>query len=231
MLIDRGIDGNKIHVITNGVDLTRFQPQARDKNLTDRLGLTGKFVAGYVGTHGMAHGLETLLDAAAILQDQGRNGIRLLLLGSGAQKARLKQRACTMQLDNILFLDTVSRTEVPRYWSLLDASIIHLRDNALFSAVIPSKLFESMAMGLPVLHGVRGESAQILEESNAGLLFAPGNCHELAANLSRMADDESLRTRLGASGIKAAVGYNRKILARQMLNILESVVSEPGKSR
>lgn len=85
-----------------------------------------------------------------------------------------------------------------------------------------------MAMGIPVLHGVRGESARIMKASNAGLLFTPGSSYELAANLARLADDAPLRVRLGERGVKAAAGYDRKNLANQMLNILEGVIRKPG---
>ncbi len=226
ILADRGIDDSKIHVVTNGVDLARFRPRLPDNTLKKNLGFDGKFLAGYVGTHGMAHGLNTLLDAAALINEQGRDDIYFLLLGSGAEKAQLKRRAKRMQLGNVLFLDSVPRTEVTRYWSLLDASIIHLRDEELFSTVIPSKLFECMAMGVPVLHGVNGESALILERSNAGLLFAPCDENELAAGIVRLADDKSLCEQLGANGLMAAANYDRKKLADQMLDIFQGVLKK-----
>jgi glycosyltransferase involved in cell wall biosynthesis len=84
-LIGRGIDEGKIHVITNGVDLDRFQPRKKDANLVDRYGLAGKFVAGYIGTHGMAHALETILDAAKDIKNlSGGDDFRFILLGNGA---------------------------------------------------------------------------------------------------------------------------------------------------
>ncbi|MCA9181591.1 MAG: glycosyltransferase family 4 protein, partial [Planctomycetales bacterium] len=159
-LIGRGINGDKIHVVTNGVDISRFNPREKDVELVHRLGLADKFVAGYIGTHGMAHALETLLEAADKLRRRpDGDRYRILLLGDGARKAELEAKAQSMGLDNVLFVDSVSKDEVVRYWSLLDVSIIHLRKTELFTTVIPSKLFECMGMGIPVLHGVEGESA------------------------------------------------------------------------
>lgn len=223
-LIARGIDGAKIHVITNGVDLTRFQPMARDADLAGRLGLTDRFVAGYIGTHGMAHALETVLEAAALMRQhpQGAN-VRFVLLGDGAQKQALKARAQRMGLDNVLFLDTVPKAEVPRYWSLLDASIIHLRKADNFTQVIPSKLFECMGMGIPVLHGVAGESAEIVEREGVGLTFEPENAQALCAGLLRLVQDRALYADLRAHCLAAAPRYERTALAHRMLTLLEQV--------
>ena len=127
--------------------------------MAGRLGLAGKFVLGYIGTHGMAHALETILEKAARIQvlPEGAN-VRFVLLGDGARKQALREIAADRGLDNVLFLDTVPKADVPRYWSLLDVSIIHLRQADNFTQVIPSKLFECMGMGIPVLHGVAGET-------------------------------------------------------------------------
>src|SRR5690606_11702410 len=100
---------------------------------------------------------------------------RFIFLGDGAEKAALIAQAKTRSLSNVIFIDSVPKEEVARYWSLLDASIIHLKRTDLFKSVIPSKLFESMGMGIPVLHGVEGESAAIVEQENVGLLFEPEN--------------------------------------------------------
>jgi len=223
-LIARGIDGAKIHVITNGVDLTRFQPMARDAELVGRLGLTDRFIAGYIGTHGMAHALETVLEAAALMRQhpQGAN-VRFVLLGDGAQKQALKARAQRMALDNVLFLDTVPKAEVPRYWSLLDVSIIHLRKADNFTQVIPSKLFECMGMGIPVLHGVAGESAEIVKREGVGLTFEPENVQALCEGLLRLAQDRALYADLRAHCLAAAPRYERTALAHRMLTILEQV--------
>ena len=127
-LIRRGIDGGKIHVVTNGVDIKRFNLRDKDTDLVHKLGIEGKFVAGYIGTHGMAHALETLLEAAEILKTRpDGDRFRIMLLGDGARKSVLVTQAQSKGLDNIIFVDSVAKKEVARYWSLLDVSIIHLR--------------------------------------------------------------------------------------------------------
>lgn len=221
-LISRGIAHDKIHVVTNGVDLSKIRPRPKDAALEDELGLKGKFVAGYIGTHGMAHGLETLLDAAAILRcHPNGDRYRILMLGDGAERAMLKEQARSCNLDNVIFLETVLKTEVGRYWSLLDVSIIPLRRSPLFLTVIPSKLFECMALGLPVLHGVEGESADIVTSNDVGLTVEPENAEALAAGIMSLERDELLRARLATNGPVAAKKYDRKVLAIQMLRVIE----------
>ena len=226
-LIRRGIDGEKIAVVTNGVDISRFQPRAKDRELEQKLGLEGKFVAGYVGTHGMAHGLDTLLRAGRLLQErpEGKD-IRILLLGDGANKVALVEQAKNMGLNNVLFLDSVAKEQVVRYWSLLDASIIHLKKTELFMTVIPSKLFECMGMGIPVLHGVAGESAGIVEREGCGEVFESENTEALCAGLLRMSTMPELRERYRQNGLAAARRYDRRALALQMLAEVEATVLE-----
>jgi glycosyltransferase involved in cell wall biosynthesis len=225
-LIRRGIDGGKIDVITNGVDIHRFTPRVKDAALEHELGFEGCFVAGYIGTHGMAHALETLLQAMHTLQQHPQGSdTRLLLLGDGARKAELKLEAERLGLRNVRFVDTVPKDEVVRYWSLLDVSIIHLRQTELFTTVIPSKLFECMGMGIPVLHGVAGESADIVQREGVGLVFEPENTQQLVEGLLRMRSDSTFRAELKAAGLQAARRYDRSHLAAKMLGVLRQAMS------
>ena len=229
-LVSRGIDKNKIFVITNGVDSTQFKPRRKDQDLQKKFGLDGKFVSGYIGTHGLAHSLETILDAARQLKDsQEHDQYRFVLLGDGAKKHALQQRAEQENLDNVIFIDSVSKDQVVRYWSLLDVSIIHLKKEVLFTTVIPSKLFECMGMGVPILHGVMGESADIVETEDVGLLFEPQNSVALVRQLKKLATDKILTERLKLNGPIAAKKYDRKTLARQMLSLLEELIIEKTK--
>lgn len=222
ILIKRGVDASKIKVITNGVDSSRFRPMLKDTELVCKYGLRGKFVAGYVGTHGMSHALETVLYAAEKLMNiNNAKDIRIIFLGDGARKAGLKQKALDMRLDNVIFIDSVPKEEVPRYWSLLDVSIIHLKKTALFENVIPSKLFECMGMGIPVLHGVAGESADIVEQKGVGIVFEPENADALCENLLKLRKDEVLHAEMRARCLAAAGEYDRSHLAGSMLKTLE----------
>jgi glycosyltransferase involved in cell wall biosynthesis len=221
-LASRGIDAAKIEVVTNGVDISRFQPRPKDRELLAELGLEDAFVAGYIGTHGMAHALETLLDAADRLRDEG---VVFLFLGDGARKQALRDKAREMGLQNVRFVDTVKKEDVARYWSILDVSVIHLRKTDLFTTVIPSKLFESMGMGLPVLHGVEGESADIVRAEGAGIPFEPENADELCAAIRRLRSDPAEMQRFREACLAGARNYDRATLAGRMLAVLERVVA------
>lgn len=221
-LISRGIDGSKIEIVTNGVDISQFTPRPKDAALTKELGLEGKFVAGYIGTHGLCHGLETLVTAAERLRG---TGIVFLFLGDGARKQFLRDMAAEKQLDNVVFIDSVKKAEVPRYWSILDVSVIHLQKAELFTTVIPSKLFESMGMGLPVLHGVEGESADIVRDEHAGIPFEPENVDELVAALRRLKDNPAELDQFRTSCLKGAQNYDRTNLALKMMRILDGVAA------
>jgi hypothetical protein len=222
-LVSRGIDGSKIEVVTNGVDLSQFKPRSKDPALERQLGLEGKFVVGYIGTHGLAHALETVLDAAERLRG---TDVVFLLLGDGARKQALREDAARRGLDNVVFIDTVPKAEVPRYWSILDVSLIHLQKTELFTTVIPSKLFESMGMGLPVLHGVEGESARIVRDENAGIPFEPENADALVAALRRLKENPAELAQFKASCLKGAQNYDRTNLALKMMRILEGVAAK-----
>lgn len=229
-LIERGIEASKIHVVTNGADLSLFRPRDKDAELVQSLGLERKFVAGYIGTHGLAHALETLLEALQLLQEEGNDHFHLLFLGNGASKATLVARAAELKLRNVTFVDSVPKADVVKYWSLLDVSIIHLRKTELFTTVIPSKLFECMAMGIPVLHGVEGESADIVKREKVGLPFEPENAQELKDCLLRLQREPALLADLRRNGPIAATHYDRSALALKMLRHLEKAAGLPAKS-
>ena len=226
-LIKRGVDGNKIQVVTNGVDLNHFMPQEKDAELVRELRLQNRFVAGYIGTHGMAHGLETLLGAAELIQNNpSGKDVVILFLGNGAKKSELVASAKSKGLSNVLFLDSISKADVTRYWSLLDVSIIHLRKSELFTSVIPSKLFECMGMGIPVAHGVAGESAQIVLSEQVGEVFESDNSVQLVELLLDLKNDPNRIDKYRKNGIDAARRYDRKHLAETMLEILNELVSK-----
>jgi hypothetical protein len=135
----------------------------------------------------------------------------------------LQADAARRGLRNVLFVDTVPKEQVARWWSLLDAAIIHLRRTELFTTVIPSKLFECMGMGIPVLHGVAGESAGIVMHEGVGIVFEPENATQLVDGLLRLRDNEQLRRRLADAALAAAARYDRNALALRMLDILRGL--------
>ncbi|MEN9642857.1 MAG: hypothetical protein RIR77_2046 [Planctomycetota bacterium] len=226
VLISRGIDGDKIHVVTNGVDLSQFTPRTKDQQLLQRHGLEGKFVVGYIGTHGMCQALETVIKAADTLRSED---VSFLLLGDGARKQSLQELAQARGLSNVIFLDSVGKAEVPGYWSILDVSITHLQRSPLFTTVIPSKMFESMGMGIPVLHGVEGESAEIVKKYNVGEAFTPEDSKELCDRIMGVRRDRVRLASYRRNCLESAQHFDRSALAMNMLSVLQSVAGRHSR--
>ncbi|MDC3116901.1 glycosyltransferase family 4 protein [Alphaproteobacteria bacterium] len=219
-LINRGIDGSKIHVITNGVNLMKFKKKSKNKNLLKKLNLENCFICGYIGTHGLAHSLETVLKAAKILTNNGLEDIKFLFLGDGAEKNKLIKYSKNQMLNNVVFIDSVSRQEVSLYWSLLDVTIIHLKNIDTFKSVIPSKMFESMAMGIPLLHGVSGESQDIVKKNKIGICFKSENEDSLINSILQIKNNKELYTFFEKNCQKSALEFDRSNLAKKMFNII-----------
>jgi len=223
-LARRGIDPRKVVVVTNGADLSRFTPRPAAAGLRASLGLRDDdFVVGYIGTHGMAHGLQTLLRAALRLQGHPAGAhCRFLFVGNGADKSRLVASATEMGLKNVRFVDPVPKDKVVDYWSVLDVSVLHLLNQPLFATVIPSKLFESMAMGVPVLSSVPGETQSIVATAGAGVAFRAEDDEDLALQILSLAADPAAVASMRERAAKAAPGFDRARLAARMLEYLAS---------
>ena len=227
-LMRRGVPDAKIHVIKNGVDLSRFQPQPKDQDLLDELELNGKFVIGYIGTHGMAHALDFVLHAAAACRIED---IHILLLGDGAEKQRLLQLHERLQLTNVTMLPFVAKDEVIRYISILDAALVNLKKSDTFKTVIPSKIFENAALRKPILLGVEGESKGIIDSYGAGLTFEPENQADFLHRIADMYRDQRGYEILQEGCSRLAKAFDRKTLAQRMLQTLQQVApSEAAKT-
>lgn len=223
-LQDRGVSGERITVIPNGVDPDMFFPIPADISLQQELQLEDKFVVGYLGTHGLAHGLESVVEAARLAgQTDDLTAVHFITVGAGAQFDRIKEIAS--DLDNFTMIGQVSRADILRYWSLLDASLIHLKASPLFESVIPSKMFEAMAMGVPLLHGVAGESADIVRTSRSGICFAAEQPEALLSAIRQISTDKDAYQQMKTSCLSSAQNYNRVYLADRMADCLQGVVN------
>ncbi len=220
---------DRISVITNGVDLRLFVPAKPDPRFLHLWDLEGKFVCSYVGTIGMAHGLEVVLEAARLLQAKGRDDIRFCLVGDGARRQHLEEQARRQGLDRlVIFTGRQPKDEIPRILASSDCCLVHLRKCDLFGTVLPSKIFEMMAMGRPILLGVDGEARRIVLESGAGLAIEPESAEALVAAVERLADAPD-RGALAGSRARQYVAqhYNRDVLASRYLELLHQVAGVP----
>lgn len=219
--IARHVDGlspDEVPVITNGVSLDRFDPGLDGDAVRAQFNLpVDRPVALYAGTHGMSHGLETVIDAARLTPE-----VTWVLVGEGARKEALVDYG--RGVPNVVFLPGQPATAMPALYAMSDVALVPLRDLELFNTVIPSKLFEIWAMGRPLVLGVRGEAARIVTQSQAGVVVEPESAEALAAAVAELMADDARRAEMGAAGRRfVEEHYDRKVLAARYLRVLEGV--------
>jgi glycosyltransferase involved in cell wall biosynthesis len=223
---ERGTAADKIVVVKNGVDLEQFSRVERDHSLARELGVEGRFTAAYFGTHGMAHGLDVVLRAAALLRNDPR--IVFLLVGDGAERRALEATRTELGLTNIVMLEQQSKERMPALWSLADAALVLLRKSDVFKMVIPSKIFEAMGAARPIVLGVEGETRDIIERAGCGIPIEPENSDQLAAALQYLAERPELAGEMGAKGrAYVAREHDRRVLAARLGNELAELVRAP----
>lgn len=220
-LVAKGVPAEKIAVVPNGVDQDLFRTQAPDAALRARFGLDGRFVCSYIGTIGMACGLDTVLRAAQRLKAAGREDVLFLLVGDGAVRAELEAQARREGLDNVRFAGRLAKAEMPAAYSVSDACLIHLRRTELFTSVMPSKIFEACGMARPVINGVTGYAAEWIERSGGGVNIPAEDETALLAAVDRLKNDPELARRLGEAGHDFVTEhFNRDRLAGEYLEVI-----------
>lgn len=210
-LISRRVRSDKVFVVPNGANTKLFKALAPPRAVSCQ----GRMTVGYVGTHGMAHGLDFVLGVA-----RKEPAIRFMFVGEGAEKRRLIR--LSGDLHNVKFLNPVPKTKIPDILSSLDYALVNLKDTPTFRTVIPSKIFESAAMGVPILIGVDGEAREIIDQFGAGLFYEPENPDSFRAVLRQA---QSIREtpeyeKLQDGCRRLAAAYDRRTLAEEMLKII-----------
>ena len=217
-IINRGFSPEKIHVVKNGVNANLYVPKAKSQALLNKLNVNNKFIISYIGTHGMAHRLDFILHCAATITDPT---FHFLFIGDGAEKNSLIKLKNELGLKNVTMLDSIKKNEVPEYFSISDISLIPLKKSTLFQTVIPSKIFESSAMQIPILLGVEGESKTIIESYGAGLCFDPENETDFIQKLNQLYTNKTLYNSCKSGCEDLATAFDRKQLAKKMYRILQ----------
>ncbi len=215
VLVERHVPLPKITVIPNGADLDRFRldvsPIQVDEDATD----SSTFRCLYVGTVGMASGLDLIIRAAKILKIRGDESIRFIIVGDGADRSRLQRLCCESGLTNVIFTGLVKKSLIPAYVKAAHACLVHLRNDPLFKTVLPSKLFEALAMEKPVILGVKGSASALLIESGGGISIEPENEQELLTAIDTLKGSDRRCKALGNAGRRYVSEYfNRDHFAR-----------------
>jgi UDP-N-acetylmuramyl pentapeptide phosphotransferase/UDP-N-acetylglucosamine-1-phosphate transferase/glycosyltransferase involved in cell wall biosynthesis len=223
-LCKRGVPAERLSVIPNGVDAHLLSAHSADPELRQRWRLNGKFVCAYVGTVGMASGLEVVLDAAQELKARGTDDIAFLIVGDGAVRASLERTARAAGLSNVVFVGRQDKGAIPGILASVDACLVHLKRRELFATVMPSKIFEAAAMSKPIVLGVQGHAAALVEQAGCGICIEPENAPALAAAVHTLARDPALGAELGARGRNFfRTRFDRADLAQRYLDVLRCV--------
>ena len=218
VISEKGIDAGKIEVIKNGANLSLFTPREKPAELVEKYGLQGKTVLGYIGTIGMAHKIDFLIDCVKDLAD-----CKLMILGEGAEKETLVKKVNDEGITNVLFIDSVAKDKVADYVALQDLALVNLRREPLFKTVIPSKIFETSAMHIPIMLGVDGEARSLVEQYGAGLYYEPEDKDDFLAKLKTILSDRKVYEQCQVGCDRLAKDFDRKKLAARMLEVIESV--------
>jgi len=217
------IPPQKISIVQNGVETGLFAPN-NATSLRKQLRIEDKFVVSYIGTLGLAHGLESLLKAAEQLQHTNPE-ILFVIVGEGAERERIVQLAHDRGLANVRFLGQQPHEAIPGFINASDACLVLLKKSQLFKTVIPTKMLEFMSCSCPVILGGDGEARRILEEAQAGICVEPENPSELAEAVLRLADDYKLRNTLGSNGRRYIVQHLSRVqTANVYIDVLNSLL-------
>jgi colanic acid biosynthesis glycosyl transferase WcaI len=216
----------KISVIENGVETQLFSPEA-GTGLRKELGIEEKFVVSYIGTLGMAHGLETVVAAAVALRD-AHPEIVFVVLGEGAEKERIVALARERRLDNLRFVDQQPREKIPAYICASNVCLVPLKKTDVFKTVIPTKMLEFMSCARPVILGVDGQARTILEQARGGLVVEPENPEALADAILYLSANRDKARELGRNGREHIVHeFSRGQTAEKYIGVLERLLNLP----
>jgi colanic acid biosynthesis glycosyl transferase WcaI len=224
----------KISVIENGVETDLFSPRPftseANAALKRELNAGGRFVVSYIGTMGMAHGLETIIAAATQLRDANPD-IVFLMLGEGAEKERIVDLARQRSLNNLRFVDQQPREKIPAYICASDACLVLLKKTDVFKTVIPTKMLEFMSCARPVILGVDGQARTILEQARGGLVIEPENSDALVNAIRWLAANREMACKLGENGRDHIVRkFSRGQTAEKYIRMLKNLLKLPNQS-
>jgi lipopolysaccharide/colanic/teichoic acid biosynthesis glycosyltransferase/glycosyltransferase involved in cell wall biosynthesis len=227
-LAARGVPREKLFLLTNGVDTQVYRPQTASVDLARSLGLDERKIFLYAGTHGMAQGLGTVLEAAKLTQSAD---VVYVLAGEGAEKESLVKRAESEGIANVRFLPNQPRSAMPDLLNLAYATIVPLRRLDLFKAALPSKMFESMATAKPIVASVWGEAAALVEAAGCGLVTPPEDAAALRDAVEKLAADPALAGELGENGRRyVQANFDREILAARFIALLQETAGATIRS-
>jgi glycosyltransferase involved in cell wall biosynthesis len=224
-----GITPSRVMLLRNSVNCELFHPGVDGSSLRREIGLPERgFIVLYAGTFGMAQGLTTVLESAALLQESKNQEIYFVLAGDGAEVDLLKAKARALNLSNVRFVAPLPKMRIPELLSLAGCIVVPLRKLELFRGALPTKMFEAMACAKPVILGIEGEAEALLREAQAGCCVAPENSGALGDAILRLMADEKGRQRMGQNGRDYVTRhFSPQARVKQLSELLEAAPRRP----
>lgn len=217
-IASRGIPRSRIDLIPNAADVELFKPGSNRSQ-------GPRIRAVFTGTHGLANGLDSVLDAAGELRQRGDDLVQIDLIGDGKLKASLKERAQAEGLSSVTFVDPLPKTALANILSEADVGLMILANvPAFYYGTSPNKFFDYLASGLPVICNYPGWVSDLITEHQCGIAVAPGDPEAFADALQAIASDPVRRRTMGMNARTLAKRFDREELAEQFVDILERVV-------
>ena len=218
--IKKKVPNKKVSMVPNGCDLNfigNYIPSKKNKDI----------VAVFTGAHGIANGLDAVLDAAKILIQKSINDIQIQFIGDGLLKPKLQERVRREGLTNCFFLDPMPKLNLFTYLQENASVGLMILDNvpAFYYGTSPNKFFDYLSLGLPVINNYPGWLAEIITREKCGIAVSPGNPEEFADSLIKLKDNQSLCEKMGKNGRRLAESkFDRNKLGDRFVDVLESVV-------
>lgn len=221
-IAERGVNSTNIEFIPNGID-PEFLDEAESVEVRDEFDIDeDAFLVGYVGTHGMAHGLTNVLDAADELSNED---VEFLFVGDGARRDALIEKTEDEGIDNATFGGMQPRETIPSFYDACDVCLVPLRDEPVFKTVLPSKMFEIMAVGTPMVVSVGGEAERVVSEGDAGVCVPPEDTEAMVEAIEHLAEDELACEKLSDREQEYVwEEFSRPALARRYLELFEDIL-------
>ena len=221
----RGISNDKIFAIRNGVNKESFKNVGKNSDILDQFNLKNKNIVGYIGSIGISQGLSNVIKGARIIYEKGRTDIVFMFVGEGGEKKKLE--ILSEGLSNVIFIPGQKKEMISSYLSLCDIGLIHLKDHKVFKKVIPSKMFEMMAIGLPLLLvSPKGEAAEIIEQNNVGKWIQSGEPNLLVNTVLEMVRDNDKLQEYSNNSLVAIDQFTREKQASQVLDVIDVVLNQ-----
>jgi colanic acid biosynthesis glycosyl transferase WcaI len=224
---ERGVGEEKRRLLPNGADVELFRPLPRENEIAAEYPFGDRLVVMYSGLLGIKHGLETVIETAALLRD--REDVVFFLRGEGPRREALEAQVRELELTNVIFGGERPIDEVPYLLARSDVCVTNLLPDAYLEKIVSVKVFEYLACSKPVVGGLRGEGARVLEESGGGIAVEPGDAQAMADAVRELLDSPERRAEMGEAGRRYVVEHHsRAAIAARLEGLLVEIVSRNG---